>query len=101
MSVRRIRVRGRAELYAKGVVAFVLLLASWLMLVLGHPGLRLGLLARMVPESTKASSSFAISPVKLLAPAGNSTMTWSMGPSASRDESVVVRSFVVGSTKDR
>ena len=30
-------------------------------------------MTRMVPESTNASSSSAISPVKLLAPAGNST----------------------------
>ena len=45
LSVRRVRVGGRAKLYAKGVIAFVLLLASWLMLVLGHPGLWLGLLS--------------------------------------------------------
>ncbi len=31
-------------------------------------------MTRIVPASTRASSSFAISPVKLLAPAGNSTM---------------------------
>ena len=36
--------RGRVELYAKGIVAFGLLLASWLTLVLGPPGLWLGLL---------------------------------------------------------
>jgi len=30
-------------------------------------------ITRIVPESTSASSSAAISPVKLLAPAGNST----------------------------
>jgi hypothetical protein len=46
---------------------------------LGLDGLKLSKLrintsiTRMVPESTRASSSFAISPVKLLAPAGNST----------------------------
>ena len=45
LSVRRTRVRGRVELYAKGVVAFVLLSASWLTLVLGHPGLWLGLVS--------------------------------------------------------
>ena len=44
LSDPRIRARGRAELYAKGVVAFVVLFASWLILVLGHPGLWLGLL---------------------------------------------------------
>ena len=44
LSARGTRVRGRAKLYAKGVVAFVLLLGSWLTLVLGHPGPWLGLL---------------------------------------------------------
>jgi linoleoyl-CoA desaturase len=38
-------VRGRIELYAKGVVAFVLLFGSWVTLVFGHPGLWLGLLS--------------------------------------------------------
>jgi hypothetical protein len=32
-------------------------------------------ITRIVPASTNASNSFAISPVKLLAPAGNSTTT--------------------------
>ena len=32
-------------------------------------------ITRMVPASTRANSSVAISPVKLLAPAGNSTTT--------------------------
>jgi hypothetical protein len=32
-------------------------------------------ITRIVPESTSASSSFAVLPVKLLAPAGNSTTT--------------------------
>jgi len=41
----RVRTRGRIELYAKGVVAFVLLIASWATLVLGHPGVPLGLIA--------------------------------------------------------
>ncbi|TML67103.1 MAG: acyl-CoA desaturase [Actinobacteria bacterium] len=45
LSTRRTRVRGRVELYAKGIVAFGLLLASWLTLVLGDPGLWLGLLS--------------------------------------------------------
>jgi linoleoyl-CoA desaturase len=45
LSARRIRVRGRAELYTKGVVAFAVLLGSWLVLVLGHPGVALGLVA--------------------------------------------------------
>ena len=45
LSDPRTRARGRAALYAKGVVAFVVLLGSWLVLVLGHPGLWLGLLA--------------------------------------------------------
>ena len=45
LSAPRIRTRGRIELYAKGVVAFVLLLVSWATLVLGHPGWLLGLLA--------------------------------------------------------
>ena len=44
LSDPRTRARGRAELYAKGVVAFVVLLGSWLILVLGHPSLWLGLL---------------------------------------------------------
>ena len=37
--------RARAELYAKGLIAFIVLLGSWLTLVLGHPGLWLGLLS--------------------------------------------------------
>ena len=41
----RVRTRGRIDLYAKGVVAFVLLIASWTTLVLGHPGVSLGLIA--------------------------------------------------------
>ena len=45
LSVRRTRVRGRVELYAKGVVAVVVLSASWLTLVLGHPGPWLGLVS--------------------------------------------------------
>ena len=45
LSDPRIRTRGRVELYAKGVVAFVLLFGSWATLVLGHPGLSLGLIA--------------------------------------------------------
>ena len=45
LSGPRVRTRGRIDLYAKGVVAFVLLLVSWATLVLGHPGLLLGLLA--------------------------------------------------------
>jgi linoleoyl-CoA desaturase len=43
LSARRIRVRGRVELYGKGVVAFVVLAGSWLTFVLGHPGLWVGL----------------------------------------------------------
>ena len=45
LSAPRIRMRGRIELYAKGFVAFVLLLVSWATLVLAHPGLLLGLLS--------------------------------------------------------
>ena len=45
LSAPRIRTRGRIELYAKGVVAFALLLVSWATLVLAHPGWLLGLLA--------------------------------------------------------
>ena len=45
LSARRIRVRGRVELYAKGVVALLVLFASWLTLVLGHPGIWLGLVS--------------------------------------------------------
>ena len=45
LSARRVRARGRAQLYAKGVVAFAVLLGSWLMLMVGHPGLWLGLLS--------------------------------------------------------
>src|SRR4029079_13625484 len=41
----RIRTQGRIALYAKGVVAFGLLIASWTTLVLGHPGVSLGLIA--------------------------------------------------------
>ena len=44
LSDPRTRARGRAALYAKGVVAFLLLFGSWLILVLGHPSLWLGLL---------------------------------------------------------
>ena len=44
LSDPRTRARGRVELYAKGVVAFVVLVGSWLVLVLGDPGLWLGLL---------------------------------------------------------
>jgi linoleoyl-CoA desaturase len=44
LSAGRTRLRGRAQLYAKGVVAFVVLLGSWLMLMFGHPDLWLGLL---------------------------------------------------------
>ena len=45
LSARRVRARGRAQLYAKGVVAFAVLLGSWLMLMVGHPGVWLGLLS--------------------------------------------------------
>jgi linoleoyl-CoA desaturase len=45
LSARSTRVRGRAQLYAKGVVAFVVLLGSWLILVVGHPSLWVGLLS--------------------------------------------------------
>ena len=45
MSARGTRFRGRAQLYAKGVVAFSVLLGSWLILVVGQPGLWLGLLS--------------------------------------------------------
>ena len=45
MSARGVRLRGRAQLYAKGFAAFVLLLGSWLILVVGHPALWLGLLS--------------------------------------------------------
>jgi linoleoyl-CoA desaturase len=45
LSAPHIRMRGRIELYAKGVVAFVLLLLSWATLVFAHPGLLLGLIA--------------------------------------------------------
>ena len=44
LSDPRTRARGRAALYAKGIVAFLVLFGSWLILVLGHPGLWLGLL---------------------------------------------------------
>src|SRR4029450_11770144 len=50
-------------------------------------------ITRMVPESTNASSSLAISPVKLLAPAGNSATMSPTGPSSSRDLSVVTVSL--------
>src|SRR4051794_26340274 len=36
---RRVRVRGRLQLYAKAVVAFSLLLGSWTVLVFVRPGL--------------------------------------------------------------
>jgi len=39
------RVRGRLQLYAKTVVAFGLILASWLVLILASPGIWLGLLS--------------------------------------------------------
>ena len=42
---RRTRVRGRAQLYAKGVVAFAIFAASWCSLVLVRPGLVWGLLS--------------------------------------------------------
>ena len=45
LSAPGIRTRGRIELYAKGVVAFVLLFVSWATLVLGHPGPTLGVIA--------------------------------------------------------
>jgi linoleoyl-CoA desaturase len=45
LSSRSTRVRGRAGLYAKGVVAFAILFGSWLTLMLGHPGLWLGVLS--------------------------------------------------------
>jgi len=45
LSARRTRVRGRVELYVKGVVAFLVLSASWLTLVLGDPGPWLGLVS--------------------------------------------------------
>ena len=44
LSDSRTRARGRAALYAKGIVAFLVLFGSWVILVLGHPGLWLGLL---------------------------------------------------------
>ena len=44
LSPRHVRARGRAQLYAKGVVAFAVLLGSWLTLMVGHPGVWLGLL---------------------------------------------------------
>ena len=45
LSAPHVRARGLTELYAKGVVAFALLLVSWATLIFGHPGLPLGLLA--------------------------------------------------------
>ena len=42
---RPARLRGRAQLYAKTVVAFVVFVASWISLVLVRPGLPLGLLS--------------------------------------------------------
>ena len=45
LSARGTRVRGRVQLYAKGVVALVVLLGSWLILIVGQPGVWLGLLS--------------------------------------------------------
>ena len=45
LSARGTRVRGRVQLYAKGVVALVVLLGSWLILMFGQPGVWLGLLS--------------------------------------------------------
>jgi linoleoyl-CoA desaturase len=45
LAPRHVRARGRAQLYAKGVVAFAVLLGSWLTLMVGHPGVWLGLLS--------------------------------------------------------
>ena len=45
LSARGTRVRGRVQLYAKGVVALVVLLSSWLILMFGQPGVWLGLLS--------------------------------------------------------
>ncbi len=42
---RRTRIRGRVDLYAKAVVAFSVLIASWATLMFAHPGVLLGLLA--------------------------------------------------------
>src|SRR4029077_16850599 len=44
LSVRGTRIRGRVALYTKGAIAFVVFIGSWLTLVLGQPGLWLGLL---------------------------------------------------------
>jgi linoleoyl-CoA desaturase len=45
LSVARVRTRGRIELYAKGAIAFILLVVSWATLVPGHPRLSLGVIA--------------------------------------------------------
>jgi linoleoyl-CoA desaturase len=45
LSSRRVRVRGRLELYAKTLVAFAVLAASWTTIVFVRPGLVLGLVA--------------------------------------------------------
>jgi linoleoyl-CoA desaturase len=45
LASRRTRLRGRVNLYTKTVVAFGLMLASWMTLVFFHPGPLLGLLA--------------------------------------------------------
>ena len=45
LAPRRIRLRGRLQLYAKTVVAFAIWAASWATLILLRPGLLLGLVA--------------------------------------------------------
>jgi len=45
LAPRRIRLRGRLQLYAKTVVAFAIWAASWATLILIRPGLLLGLVA--------------------------------------------------------
>ncbi len=45
LATRRTRLRGRAELYAKGIVALAVMFGSWLALVLGNLGVALGLVA--------------------------------------------------------
>src|SRR5712691_8103700 len=45
LASRRIRVRGRLQLYVKTVVAFAVWGASWVTLILVRPGLALGLVA--------------------------------------------------------
>jgi linoleoyl-CoA desaturase len=44
LASRRTRIRGRVDLYAKAVIAFGLLIASWATLMFAHPGVLLGLL---------------------------------------------------------